>query len=51
MNLRETIKEENNALLPDRAKTMIFTHYHLYEGVKVEYLTIKNPSHFMEKYK
>jgi hypothetical protein len=42
MNLRETIKEENNASLQDRAKIMIFIHHLLHEGLKVEYLTIKD---------
>jgi hypothetical protein len=37
MNFRETIKEENNA------KTMIFIRHHLHEGLKIEYLTIKDP--------
>jgi len=43
MNLGETIKKENNAFLQDRAKTIIFIHYHLHEGLKVEYITIKDP--------
>jgi len=45
MNLIETIKEENNTYLQDRtkAKEMIFIRHHLYEGLKFEYLTIKNP--------
>jgi len=43
MNLGETIKEENNASLQDHAKAMIFFCHHLYEGLKVQYLTIKNP--------
>jgi len=42
MNLGETIKKANNAFLQDRAKTMIFIHHHLHEGLKVEYLTIKD---------
>jgi hypothetical protein len=37
MNFRETIKEENNA------KTMIFIRHHFHEGLKIEYLTIKDP--------
>jgi hypothetical protein len=36
MNFRKTIKEENNA------KTMIFIRHHLHEGLKIEYLTIKD---------
>jgi hypothetical protein len=43
MNLGETIKEENNVSLQDHAKAMIFFCHHLYEGLKVEYLTIKDP--------
>ena len=31
MNLEKTIKEENNASLQDRVKTMIFIHHHLHE--------------------
>jgi hypothetical protein len=42
MNLRETIKEENNISLQDRAKTMIFICHNLYEGLKFEYLIIKD---------
>jgi len=36
MNFGETIKEENNAFLQDRAKTMIFIRHHLHKGLKVE---------------
>jgi len=43
MNLGETIKEENNASLQDHAKAKIFFCHHLYEGLKVEYLTTKDP--------
>ncbi|XP_059663973.1 uncharacterized protein LOC132309704 [Cornus florida] len=39
MNLGEIIKEENNASLQDRAKTMIFLRHHLHEELKTEYLT------------
>jgi hypothetical protein len=42
MNLGETIKEENNASLQDRAKAIIFIHHHLYKGLKVEYLRVTN---------
>jgi hypothetical protein len=41
MNLGETIKEENNVFLQDHIKAMIFIHYHLYKGLKIEYLKIK----------
>ncbi|XP_057478788.1 uncharacterized protein LOC130766108 [Actinidia eriantha] len=43
MNLGETIKEGNEASLQDRAKAMIFLRHHLHEGLKAEYLTIKDP--------
>ena len=43
MNLRDTIKEGNNTFLQDHAKAMIFIRHHLHEGLKSEYLTIKDP--------
>jgi len=43
MNLREIIKEENNASLQDCTKSMIFIRHHLYKELKVEYLTTKDP--------
>ena len=42
MNLEVAIKEGNQAFLQDCAKTLIFLHYHLHEGLKNEYLTVKN---------
>ncbi|XP_050108563.1 uncharacterized protein LOC126587530 [Malus sylvestris] len=42
-NLGETIKEDNSASSQDRAKAMIFIHRHLDEGLKSEYLTVKDP--------
>ncbi|XP_059664071.1 uncharacterized protein LOC132309817 [Cornus florida] len=39
MNLGETIKENNNASLQDRAKSMIFLRHHLHEELKTKYLT------------
>ena len=42
MNLRDTIKEENDSSAQDRAKTMIFLRHHLHEGLKTEYLTVKD---------
>ncbi|KAM1674609.1 hypothetical protein ACFX2K_040651 [Malus domestica] len=42
-NLRETIKEENNASSQDQAKAMIFIRRHLDEGLKSEYLTVEDP--------
>ena len=43
MNLGATIKEGNQASLQDRAKTLIFLHHHLHEGLKNEYLMVKDP--------
>jgi hypothetical protein len=43
MNLGETIKEENNVYLQDHTKAMIFICHHFHEGLKVEYLTVKDP--------
>ncbi|XP_038984374.1 uncharacterized protein LOC120111398 [Phoenix dactylifera] len=43
MNLGNTIKEENQASLQDRAKAMIFLRHHLHEELKTEYLTVKDP--------
>ena len=42
MNLGATIKEENQVSLQDRAKTLIFLRHHLHEGLKNEYLTVKD---------
>ena len=44
MGLGDTIKEGNKASEQDKAKAMIFLHHHLDEGLKTEYLTIKDPS-------
>ncbi|XP_070004993.1 uncharacterized protein [Nicotiana sylvestris] len=41
--LDDTIKEENEASSQDKAKAMIFLHHHLDEGLKSEYLTLKDP--------
>ena len=43
MNLGEIIKEGNEASSQDRAKAMIFLRHHLHEGLKTEYLTVKDP--------
>ncbi|XP_017974507.1 PREDICTED: uncharacterized protein LOC108661582 [Theobroma cacao] len=43
MGLGDTIKEENKASNQDKAKAMIFLRHHLHEGLKMEYLTIKDP--------
>ena len=42
-NLGETIKEENQRSQQDRAKALIFFRNHLYEDLKIEYLTVKDP--------
>ena len=42
MNLRPMIKEENQTSLQDSTKTLIFLHRHLHEGLKNEYLTVKD---------
>ncbi|XP_074356736.1 uncharacterized protein LOC141696502 [Apium graveolens] len=44
MGLGDTIKEENKASEQDQEKAMIFHLHHLDEGLKSEYLTIKDPS-------
>ncbi|KAK5785142.1 hypothetical protein PVK06_039694 [Gossypium arboreum] len=38
--LGETINEESSQ---EKAKAIIFLHHHLHEGLKTEYLTIKDP--------
>ena len=45
MNLEVAIKERNQASLYNRAKALIFLRYHLHEGLKNEYLTVKD--HFI----
>ncbi|XP_073016741.1 uncharacterized protein [Primulina eburnea] len=42
-NLGDTIKEANNESLQDLAKSLIFLRHHLDDGLKAEYLTVKNP--------
>ncbi|XP_028801898.1 uncharacterized protein LOC114757071 [Neltuma alba] len=41
--LGDTIKAENKASSQEKAKAMIFLRHHLHEGLKMEYLTIKDP--------
>lgn len=41
--LGDTIKEGNKATPQDKAKAMIFLRHHLHEGLKTEYLTVKDP--------
>lgn len=43
MGVVDIIKNENQASNQDRAKAMIFLHHHLDKGLKMEYLTIKDP--------
>ena len=43
MNIGNTIKEGNTASQQDRTKALIFLRYHIDEGLKCEYLTIKDP--------
>ncbi|XP_027154933.1 uncharacterized protein LOC113755067 [Coffea eugenioides] len=42
MGLGNTIVEKNESSNQDRAKSMIFLHHHLDEGLKLEYLTVKD---------
>ncbi|XP_073120827.1 uncharacterized protein [Henckelia pumila] len=43
MGIGDTIKVENKESLQNRAKAMIFIRHHLHDGLKIEYLTIKDP--------
>ncbi|XP_059636158.1 uncharacterized protein LOC132278382 [Cornus florida] len=43
MGLGNTIKEENDALLQDKANAMIFLRRHISEELKTEYLTESDP--------
>ncbi|XP_027151994.1 uncharacterized protein LOC113752054 [Coffea eugenioides] len=43
MDFGNTIVEKNESSSQDRAKAMIFLRHHLDEGLKIEYLTIKDP--------
>ena len=43
MNLRETIKEENEESQQDCAMTLIFLRHHFHVDLKNEYLTVKDP--------
>ena len=43
MNLGNTIKEENDASMHDRAKAWIFLRHHIDERLKDEYLIVKDP--------
>ena len=41
--LGNTIKEKNTTSIQEKAKAMIFLRRHLHEGLKAEYLTVKDP--------
>lgn len=43
MGLADTIKDKNHAYNKNRAKAKIFLCHHLDEGLKIEYITIKDP--------
>ena len=43
MNLGNTIKEGNDASLQDCTKALIFLHHLIDEGLKDEYLIVKDP--------
>ncbi|XP_076938012.1 uncharacterized protein LOC143605968 [Bidens hawaiensis] len=42
-NLGETINDDNQTSLQDKAKAMIFLRHHLHEDLKREYLTVEDP--------
>ena len=44
MGLGDTIKENKNTSIQDRAKKLIFIRHHLDESLKNEYLTVKEPA-------
>ncbi|KAK9750532.1 hypothetical protein RND81_02G203300 [Saponaria officinalis] len=52
--LGETIKKGNKTTCQEKAKAMIFLRHHLHEGLKNEYLTVKDPqilwSNLKERY-
>ncbi|XP_074304379.1 uncharacterized protein LOC141639092 [Silene latifolia] len=41
--LGETIKDGNKSTSQDKAKAMIFLRHHLHDGLKLEYLIVKDP--------
>ncbi|KAL6543983.1 hypothetical protein OROGR_010480 [Orobanche gracilis] len=49
--LGETIKEGNKESQQDRAKALIFLRHHLHDDLKVEYLTVKDPSELWKNLK
>ncbi|XP_070051408.1 uncharacterized protein [Nicotiana tomentosiformis] len=42
MGLGDVIKDKNKASTQDCARALIFLRHHLDEGLKIEYLTVKN---------
>ncbi|XP_012856983.1 PREDICTED: uncharacterized protein LOC105976250 [Erythranthe guttata] len=44
MNLENTIKDGNEKSEQDKVKSMIFIRHHLHEGLKSEYLGVKDPA-------
>ncbi|XP_070048902.1 uncharacterized protein [Nicotiana tomentosiformis] len=42
MGLGDAIKDKNKALTQDCAKALIFLRHHFDEGLKIEYLTVKD---------
>ena len=43
LDAENTIKEKNTTSIQEKAKTMISLRRHLHEGLKAEYLTVKDP--------
>ena len=52
--LGNTIKENNTTSIQEKVKAMIFLRRHFHEGLKAEYLTVKDPlvlwNNLKEKY-
>ncbi|XP_076937860.1 uncharacterized protein LOC143605743 [Bidens hawaiensis] len=42
-NLGDTIKDDTQTTLQEKAKAMIFLRHHLHEDLKREYLTVEDP--------
>ena len=51
MGLGDTIKKANTASSQDKAKSMIFLRHHIHEGLKIEYLTVKDLADLWESLK
>ncbi|XP_073152059.1 uncharacterized protein [Henckelia pumila] len=50
-DLGNTIKEKNNEYPQDLAKSLLFLRHHPDDGLKAEYLTVKNPQEFWKNLK